>query len=68
MKKDDNTPYKQAIALNYNEDNNTNPIPKVTATGQNEIAEQIITLAQEHNIPIHEDPELTPKGFKPVSE
>ncbi|MCU7833731.1 MAG: EscU/YscU/HrcU family type III secretion system export apparatus switch protein [gamma proteobacterium symbiont of Taylorina sp.] len=55
---DDNTIYKQAIALNYNEGGNSNPVPKVTATGQNEIAEQIITLAKEHGIPIHEDPEL----------
>jgi flagellar biosynthesis protein len=50
-------PYKQPIALQYNE-NNSNPIPQVTATGQNEIAQQIIELAKEHGIPIHEDPDL----------
>jgi len=49
---------KQAIALHYNEEKQSNPIPKVTATGQNEVAEQIIKLAREHGIPIHEDPEL----------
>ncbi len=53
-------PYKQAIALHYNEDERQdNPIPEVTATGHNEVAEQIIALAKEHGIPIHEDPELT---------
>jgi len=54
----DDTIFKQAIALNYNEEFSSNPIPKVTATGQNEIAEQIIALAREHDIPIHEDPDL----------
>jgi flagellar biosynthesis protein len=58
MKKNqDNIPYTQAIALNYNEDT-ANPIPQVTATGQNELAQQIIELAREHGIPIHEDPDL----------
>ena len=54
----DDAIFKQAIALNYNEDSSSNPIPKVTATGQNDIAEQIIALAREHDIPIHEDPDL----------
>lgn len=49
---------KQAIALHYNETNQTNPIPEVTATGQNEVAQQIIELARKHGIPIHEDPDL----------
>jgi len=49
---------KQAIALHYNEEKQSNPVPKVTATGQNEVAEQIIQLAKEHNIPIHEDADL----------
>ena len=56
-KPDDNKPFKQAIALHYDEKNSA-PIPKVTATGQNEIAQQIIELAKEHGIPIHEDPDL----------
>jgi len=47
-------PVKQAIALNYDEKN----APTVAATGQNEIAEEIIRLAKEHGIPIHEDPDL----------
>jgi len=56
-KKDDTQAFTQAIALNYNEVG-ANPIPQVTATGQDEIAKQIIELAKEHGIPIHEDPEL----------
>ena len=55
---DDKTVVKQAIALHYNEEDQSDPIPKVTATGQNEMAEQIIELAREHGIPIHEDPDL----------
>ncbi len=58
-KSNDETIFKQAIALNYDESKASNPIPKITATGQNEIAEQIIALAKEHGIPIHEDPDLT---------
>ena len=54
----DETVIKQAIALHYNEDNSSNPIPEVTATGQNDVAEQIIELAREHGIPIHEDADL----------
>ncbi len=49
-----NTKVKQAIALKYE----GNSAPQVTATGQNEIAEEIIRLAKENNIPIQEDPDL----------
>lgn len=56
-KTNDSTPFKQAIALHYDEQH-SNPIPKVTATGQNDVAQQIIELAKEHGIPIHEDPDL----------
>lgn len=55
--KPDNTPFKQAIALHYDE-SKSDPIPNVTATGQDEVAQQIIELAKEHGIPIHEDPDL----------
>jgi flagellar biosynthesis protein len=48
---------KQAIALHYDEEACA-PIPKVTATGKDETAEQIIALAKEHGIPIHEDADL----------
>lgn len=44
----------QAIALKYDEIS----APKLTAKGQSDIAEQIIQLAREHNIPIYENSEL----------
>ncbi len=43
-----------AIALNYDQQTT----PTVAATGQNELAEKIIALAEEHDIPLHSDPEL----------
>ena len=57
MKKKNTMPFKQAVALHYNEDIEES-VPKVTATGQDDIAQQIIELAKEHGIPVHEDPEL----------
>jgi len=47
-------PRQKAIAINY--DHQRAPI--LTAKGQGLIAEQIIALAKEHNIHIHESPEL----------
>ena len=47
-------PNRQAIALTYDGSSS----PSVAATGQNELADEIIQLAKEHNIPIHEDPDL----------
>jgi len=46
---------KQAIALHYN----GKSAPQVTATGKGLLAEQIISLAQKHNIPLQHDEELT---------
>ena len=57
QKQAENKPIKQAIALHYDE-TKANPVPEVTATGQDDIAEQIIALAREHDIPIHEDADL----------
>ena len=47
---------KKAVALGYNraQDN----APKVLASGAGEIANKIISLAKEHDIPIKEDPDL----------
>ena len=45
---------KQAVALYY--DGVT--APKLTAKGSEDIAEQIIAIAKEFNIPIREEPEL----------
>ena len=44
----------QAIALKYDEIS----APKLTAKGQADLAEQIISIAKEHNIPIYENSEL----------
>ena len=43
-----------AVALHYDGDN----APTVTAKGYGELAEQIIALAREHNIPLQENAEL----------
>lgn len=45
-----------AISLRYQE---ADRAPKVTAKGSGHLAQQIITTAQEHNIPIKTDPQLT---------
>jgi flagellar biosynthesis protein len=34
------------------------PAPEVSAVGQGEIAERIIALAKENNVPIRHDPDL----------
>ena len=43
-----------AIALNYDEQS----APRVTAKGKGLVAEQILELANAHDIPIKEQPEL----------
>ncbi|WP_261842392.1 EscU/YscU/HrcU family type III secretion system export apparatus switch protein [Aliamphritea ceti] len=45
---------QKAIALNYDRDS----APKLVAKGRGVIAEQIIALANEHDVHIHESPEL----------
>lgn len=45
-----------ATALKYDE--NSSAAPKLLAKGQNEVAERIIELAKQHNIPIKEDKDL----------
>ncbi|MFP8965900.1 EscU/YscU/HrcU family type III secretion system export apparatus switch protein [Pokkaliibacter sp. CJK22405] len=47
---------KLAAALEY--DPNKTGAPKVTAVGSGFLAEQIIALAKEANVPLHESPEL----------
>lgn len=46
-----------AAALQYDPEKDS--APRVIATGQRKIAEQILSEARKHNIPIHEDPMLT---------
>jgi flagellar biosynthesis protein len=45
-----------AISLKYNQ--NSNRAPKVTAKGQGWMADKIIAMAQEQNIPIKKDKDL----------
>ena len=47
---------KSAVSLQYIKADNT--APKVTAKGQGWVAEKIIKIAQERNIPIREDKDL----------
>lgn len=49
-------PVQKAVALGY--DLKSDPAPKVLATGEGLIAEQIIKLAEEHGIHIHTDANL----------
>ncbi|MET3728755.1 flagellar biosynthesis protein [Fictibacillus halophilus] len=47
---------KEAVALKYNPLESTSPV--VIAKGKGETAERILKSADEHNIPIQEDPSL----------
>lgn len=49
------TTNKSAVALHYDEKN----APRITAKGSGALAEQIIALAREHDVPLHEDRELS---------
>jgi flagellar biosynthesis protein len=43
-----------AIALKYDGEN----APRLTAKGRGDLANRILALADEHAVPLHEDPEL----------
>lgn len=45
-----------AVALSY--ERHEDPAPRVVATGKGSIAEQIIAIAEEHQVEIHQDTEL----------
>ncbi len=47
---------KKAVALRYNPEHEKSP--RVIGKGLGLVAEQILELAREHNIPIHEDKDL----------
>lgn len=49
---------KSTIAAAIEYDDKRDAAPRVTAKGRGSIAEKIIKLAMEHNIPIREDPAL----------
>lgn len=50
-----NKPIEKAVALKYDGDG----APKVTATGQGEVAKQILALAKQNDIPLYQDEDLT---------
>jgi len=52
----DQTKPKKAAALRYNP--GLDQSPTMVGAGSGKIAEQILKLAKEHNIPIHEDADL----------
>lgn len=56
MKKNNSRRTKSAVSLQY--DSLTSAAPKVTAKGKGQVAENIIALAHEHNIPVQQDPDL----------
>ena len=56
MKKEKPVSPKLAVSLQYKKGRNS--APKVTAKGQGWVAENIIKMAQENNIPIREDKDL----------
>lgn len=52
--KDSRNKLNEAIALHYS----GKGAPRVTAKGKGELAEQIIAIAREHDVPIQEDEQL----------
>ena len=54
MTEQQKTPPDLAIALQYDGEN----APRITASGGGEMAERILALAKEHDVPLHEDPQL----------
>ncbi|HHY61082.1 MAG TPA: hypothetical protein GX504_10720 [Clostridia bacterium] len=48
---------RQAVALSYREERG-DTVPRVVASGQGWIAENIIAKAKEAGVPVHEEPEL----------
>ncbi len=52
---DDNRTPEFAIALDYD----GKSAPRLTAKGRGEVARQIIELAEESGVPLHQDPELS---------
>ena len=49
-------PPKTAVALQY--ERGKAPAPRIAATGKGAIAERIIAIARQHNVPIREDRDL----------
>jgi flagellar biosynthesis protein len=54
MSEENTTNSDVAVALLYDGEN----APRITAKGRGDLAEQIISLAEEYGVPLHEDSEL----------
>jgi flagellar biosynthesis protein len=54
MNNDTPPPSEVAIALNYDGEN----APRLTAKGHGDMAKRILALANEYDVPLHEDAEL----------
>ena len=54
--KDTKRATKKAVALRY--DKTRDEAPRVTASGQGRIAENIIEIAKAHGVPVKDDPDL----------
>jgi flagellar biosynthesis protein len=52
----DETARRRAVALGYND--LTDEAPRILATGKGCVAEEIINVAKQHNIPIYEDEKI----------
>ncbi|MCL4512899.1 MAG: EscU/YscU/HrcU family type III secretion system export apparatus switch protein [Candidatus Eremiobacteraeota bacterium] len=50
------TKQRKAAALGYDAEKDL--APRVLASGKGRVSEKILEIAKEHNIPIHEDPDL----------
>lgn len=55
-KQQDPIKIKKAVAVRYKPEEDS--APRLTAKGRSKIAERILELAQEHGIPIKQDPDL----------
>lgn len=51
-----NTGSKKAVALNYDDNNNFAPV--IVASGMGYIAEKIVDVACQNNVPVYEDTSL----------
>ncbi len=53
---EENKPLKRAVALEY--DPETDAAPKVIAVGRGAVAEKILEIARQNNLPVRDDPVL----------
>lgn len=58
MSKTDHTPPKKAVGIHYDE-SKQGSAPEIVAKGFGDLAEQIISLAEQNGVLIHQDPDLS---------